>query len=1003
MEIAPVRRRVLSRVGLWALVVGVAGAAACGSPEAGDPQQIAGTGGAGGAANLPPDGGTAGRAGSGQGGESGQMGTADAGSPGVDASVGDDTSPTQPMPATDAHAADDTSGAHDAGAKGDDAGDAGPSPDGAPPAVSIPAGTVTGTLKGMGGQPATVLLGNEAHLFTQSVSAGGTYKFEKVPAGTYFLKVQASGMAAGPARQVRVTNTTTLFLAANDAPVAATSGPIDFQLAPLPSNVFHYRWEEDPSPAGYEETANVVAPPKIEFLDEKVTLPDLAAAETLRAQYNVILSNEGQPWSQEHAYRLLESLRAIPQPVRKNEGEVALKPSKWVLTDQRLEDDANFVFGAAGNQVTLSRDVFVYASPRLVMIDGQRARFFSKRLHHALVRYVTRNGNDHAAAEKILQERFGCSTVIPDYPALTAPTTKEQPGSFQAFHPNELVKIINTFEEMPDGYHKVKGLKYLVRRKDGMPHPWYVQAPAVAWALPEAFPNGSYIEFMDSAFTANPDDTHRLILHEKSHFLWGYIFSQKLRDDWAKVGGWYENPADPDGWSTTKTTEFVSAYAHKKNPNEDMAESIAFFVLNPAGLQSRSAAKFEFIRDRVMQGTRYLSKIQDDLTFEVLNLFPDYQYPGKIRRVDITAEGAPNEDKTVKIEIELHTANKVFAGASLAYLRLYSPINTFEDVYLYPTDTTGAVLRGQVKLSKYAKAGAWRPDQIVVTDKLGNQRLEGVNDYGWKLIIDNPLEDVEKPVYVNGSLTVQRSAAVIVEDGVSHPVERVEVRWRYVENRVMQRVYAKLANAAAINVYPLEAYGSFDAATSTALVVFNVTPHMTTGEYGVPYIAMTDAANNPGSQNFSSSPQHQPLVSVPITTTDPDTEAPHVALNDDTAMGLHKIRISAQPTNPERPNGETLVVIQYQARDDKAGLGVVSYRLLDPQGISHHQYHYHPNFHTQFFKGNPSAWTEYEIRVVLPVGSPPGKWGLQEWVARDKAGNQRTHNFVETLHFVVAN
>jgi hypothetical protein len=319
-----------------------------------------------------------------------------------------------------------------------------------------------------------------------------------------------------------------------------------------------------------------------------------------------------------------------------------------------------------------------------------------------------------------------------------------------------------------------------------------------------------------------------------------------------------------------------------------------------------------------------------------------------------------------------------------------------------PIDASGAVLRGQITISKYAKSGAWRPDQIVVTDKVGNQRLSGVNDYGWKLVLDNPMEDLTAPAFVPGSLTVERFDDVVSEGGVDRPIQRVEVRWRYVENRQMQNVYAKLSNPAALYSYPLEAYGSFDAATSSARVTFYVTPFMPGGDWGVPFVSMMDQANNPGSQAFSSAPQHQPLVSIPITTSNPDTVAPEVSLNDDAGAGLHKIQISAQPTNPERPNGETLVVIRYQARDDKAGLGTVAYRLLDPQGISHHQYHYHPNFYTRFFSGDATAWAEYEIRVVLPVGSAPGKWGLQELLARDKAGNTRNYNFVETLQFMVA-
>ena len=89
------------------------------------------------------------------------------------------------------------------------------------------------------------------------------------------------------------------------------------------------------------------------------------------------------------------------------------------------------------------------------------------------------------------------------------------------------------------------------------------------------------------------------------------------------------------------------------------------------------------------------------------------------------------------------------------------------------------------------------------------------------------------------------------------------------------------------------------------------------------------------------------------------------------------------------------------AWDDKSGLGVVSYRLLDPQGISHFEYHYHENFYNTFFQGDPTAAEEYVISTVLPIGSPPGTWGLQELTLRDKAGNTSAHNFVETVHFVV--
>ncbi|MCH8964741.1 MAG: DNA polymerase III subunit delta, partial [Planctomycetes bacterium] len=163
-----------------------------------------------------------------------------------------------------------------------------------------------------------------------------------------------------------------------------------------------------------------------------------------------------------------------------------------------------------------------------------------------------------------------------DLDVKTGLTTVESAGRFQAFHAEEIIQLINMLEEMPEGMHILPELQYLVRRLDGTPHPLYAEAPAVAWAT-----NG-YIEFMESAFnTSSIEYIHRLIVHEKSHFLWENQFSEALKDDWITLGGWFEDPESSSGWSTTKQTEFVSAYAHLNNPNADMAESISFFIINP--------------------------------------------------------------------------------------------------------------------------------------------------------------------------------------------------------------------------------------------------------------------------------------------------------------------------------------------------------------------------------------------------------------------------------------
>ena len=233
----------------------------------------------------------------------------------------------------------------------------------------------------------------------------------------------------------------------------------------------------------------------------------------------------------------------------------------------------------------LSREAFTYADPLLAEIEGVRGRFFSKKLHHAVVRHVTDDGRDRHALKQILEKRYGVSLDVPDYTVLTRRTTKEHAGRFGEFKNEELITLVSMFEEYPKGLHSTPGLQYLVRRLDGTPNPIHPTAPAVAWVTE------GYIEFMESAFKEQGlDYIHRLILHEKAHFLWEHLFDDQLKQDWIELGGWYVNPDDRDGWSTTKQVEFVSAYAHAKNPNEDMAETISYYIVNPDKLRSRSPA-----------------------------------------------------------------------------------------------------------------------------------------------------------------------------------------------------------------------------------------------------------------------------------------------------------------------------------------------------------------------------------------------------------------------------
>ena len=148
-----------------------------------------------------------------------------------------------------------------------------------------------------------------------------------------------------------------------------------------------------------------------------------------------------------------------------------------------------------------------------------------------------------------------------------------------------------------------------------------------------------------------------------------------------------------------------------------MAESISYYIVTPDKLRSRAPAKYEFIQNRIMHGSRYISRIREDLTFQVYNLYPDLVYPGRIIRVAIQVEGEPEEDKRVTIEVEIHQSGDQ-AKAQATHLRIFSPRGTFFDVWLYARDAhgqrveSGHILRGEATVSRYAAHGFWAPDQI---------------------------------------------------------------------------------------------------------------------------------------------------------------------------------------------------------------------------------------------------------------------------------------------------
>ena len=849
-------------------------------------------------------------------------------------------------------------------------------------ATLLQAGEYSGTVTGYGGSMSdvSVILESRTVLRTLQPDEYGEFTFKELDDGSYFVKVQVPGHRTTPARKVEVP--------------PQDDEPTPFVLERLTSDDFVFHWEEDQSTAGLEYSSQINTPVKIEFLGEATEVADTPDSGSLLSEFNVVLVNDEERWTSEHSYRLHEMFVANFEDSR-FDFSATDKHSRWTLASEELADDIEIVKHDDGSQdIRIAAAAFANASPKIVQIDGQRGIWYSQRLHRAVVRFVTDNGRDTYQVSRILSEQYGVRQNA-DYVKLTANTTGETRSSFQAFQPEELIALINLMEEMPRGFHKIPQLRHIVRRINGVPHPTHPSAPAVAWT------GAGYIEFMESAFTQPSGNIHRLILHEKAHFLWAHIFDEQTRDDWIELGEWYPDPDATSGWSTHQTTQFVSAYAHLLNPDEDMAESIADFVVNPDILKSRAPDKYSFIRDRIMAGNYYISKIRDDLTFEVYNLYPDYVYPGKIRRVDIRVEGGPDEDKVLHVEVELHALDSDREGASHAHLRIRSDVGTFFDMYLLAVNehgvhvSEGTVLRGTANLSKYAKAGYWYPHQAKVYDLAGNTRYQRSNSFEMKIYMDNPHEDYFAPEYDSNSIKVAARSEIRTVFGVERELQVINVSWGVNEDTGLPKhsgCYVSLV----VDQADTGSYGEWGDLQNERCSVDSYMPHyMRSGTYSVRYVLMEDIAMNRGSYVFlDDGPERIPAVE--IITGNPDTQPPEIDVN--------RIYVDAEPTNPDNPNGETHVTITYYIRDDNSGIFDTGVTIRDPQGGSRFRWHQVPG---RSYAYSPpeleGVWQKLTMNWLLPEGSPPGTWGIQSMLAQDKAENQKRYSFTETIHVDVQN
>ena len=250
-------------------------------------------------------------------------------------------------------------------------------------------GTYTGHVSGVEGPGAfddvEVLLTCGSGVLERSAPGpDGAFVFMELSDGDYVVTVRKAGYRGPPSRR---------FSLEGGVITSPPPGSIDreYVLAPLDPDTFVYHWEEDQSTSGYDYAAHVNQPLVVEFLDEPAEVNYDTSGIRLNHNYSILLVDSASgTWTHEHAYRLLETMKTIPQDDRPSFEAETRRPSQWQITSEHVENDIRITGGTESDRtVLISEEAFVHASPRIALIEGKRGKYYSQRLHHALVRFVT--------------------------------------------------------------------------------------------------------------------------------------------------------------------------------------------------------------------------------------------------------------------------------------------------------------------------------------------------------------------------------------------------------------------------------------------------------------------------------------------------------------------------------------------------------------------------------------------------------------------------------------
>jgi hypothetical protein len=859
-------------------------------------------------------------------------------------------------------------------------------------------GSIRGAISGAGNT--LVTLANDTWIRSSNASSGA-FVFEDVPEGSYTLVAESSGASFGPAHKVIVQE-------------GLSCDAINLTRRELKTDAFFaFRWtKQDSLVSGLEQSTKldqVSAEGSMSMASDSGVAISTEAAVTdeLLLRYNIALRPDELPWTSEHAERLSVTLgnlwsKYLDAPIKKR--------SFWTLTKEYLENDIEIVEEDEAIKVRITEAAFRYAALAPAEIDGVRGNFISERLLLALARFITRNGADRAALRQIFSYRFGINIGdgLWEVERITSQTTKESEASFQLFTGEELLKLAVAFAQLPKISESSSDTIVLLRRRNAVPHPkfkWF--NPIVSYS--DSAQYRPYIEIAREAFLRpssellkDPTQTGKEIflsglVAAMAGIMWDRTLSQELRNAWISENDWSYD-TDAEEWKNSNPTEvgaMLTVGIKEYDPQGDFSTSVAKYLQNPEELKFRSPKRFEFLKLYIMHGMRYVTKFRDDLKFKVINLRPDFSYPGKIKSISVVVTGS-QPDLKANLQINLEGSDPMEHGAQ--YAQVYVRNRTTQEALVLsayavnpdPEYGTSLTLFGSNCIPRGQAGGDYDLLAISLTDSVGNTRYQFSDTLKFKFKLSQPPPLPDPAALIPDSLKLTLTSSEV--EGVKVPTFELDFDVTNPEQLLLPLQY--LAATSHTSSAP-RLLTTVNKAGSRVHVSMAASPYIPSGMYGI-YQMLLLSSYKGLQYNFSildASPGFLSMPLVELENSKSDMQPPELNLNS--------IGLSAQPVNPNKLNGATNVYVNLRSRDLLSGVSDIAYCLRSPLDRLSCAGVMRDGSNQGILPDGTDQWTDYHGTLQLPAGSAPGIWGLDYIYLSDRVGNMVIQRFTETVKFRV--